>query len=138
MTKKLAKKHLKKIMAGITDDFLKLTYDDLYNGNNVPYEIAQITENKDADNLREANAAFAKQAIEEYIFNHSEESDDIAKAIYGDNYMEYFDDSIDSYIKDVADIIVNKCEYIDPKKLPETINAIIDKIIEINNEIDNA
>ena len=120
------KKYLRKKLAGRVEDFSEINLTDV-RGTIPETYLANY------ETIPDALAAFAKDAIKEYIYEHDDKSDEIAKNVFGKNYSEKFKGSVDKFISELASKILSD----GAQDLPLGIQNIIDKYTRALKVIDN-
>lgn len=122
------KKYLIKKLAGRVEDFDKLDATNIKKTIPKTYIVNYAT-------MSDAVMAFCKDAIKEYIYEHDDESDEIAKNVFGEDYTSKFDGSVDKFIDEIANEIISHLD--NTYDLPSELQNIIDKCIKVLDLLDN-
>lgn len=120
----MIKKFLKKKLAGRLEDFNKLDCPE-----NIPSNYIE-------NDMRDALDSLAIDAVKEYIYKHDDESDQIAKAVLGENYSMHFNGSIDRFVDEISMLVITKCEQV-YSDCPREIQDIISNYLDLLSQIED-
>ena len=123
------KKSIKKI-----DYFLKITDEQIENKFKNNKELRKYISN--SSNVYDSIITFTKDVIIEYINDNSNESDKIAQIVFGEEYLNKFNENIDSYIEELAIKIVNERDNLSDKFSGKLLD-IIKKCSEILSKLND-